>query len=45
MDECSENCSSCDDEQCPFHEKNYDEEKLVKLINEKLINESLKKKV
>ena len=39
--QCSENCSSCEDEMYLFHEKNYDEEKLIKLIHEKLAKVSV----
>ncbi len=39
--QCSENCTSCEDETCLFHEKNYDEEKLIKLIHEKLAKVSV----
>jgi len=36
VNDCIENCSSCDDIQCIFHELNFNEEKLVKLIKSKL---------
>lgn len=36
VDTCIENCSSCDDVRCMFHEVNYDEGKLVKIIKSKL---------
>lgn len=34
---CIENCSSCTDERCVFHERNYDEEKIKALLEEKEI--------